>query len=403
MRHSTTDRRWGEGDGRDRWGLRRWGLPICLVLGLCLLWGTGCRRAPPVAPGGLSPGRAEPLHAWDRAFQQADPRWKGADGAGSVSLSPSRILWLFGDTWIVPAGAQDRREGRIIRNSLAIQEIEDGKPGRIAFFWRGTATDPRAAFPLDRSAGWLWPLSGVRLGETLFVFLVHCVPSDEELGFELAGSELLRVSNPEEPPDAWRMRWVTVPFFRHTGEGDTFFGAACTLVGDSLYVYGVREDWARGPEGRSLIVACIPREGMERMDFSAWRFHGPSGWTPTLSPEAGLFAGAASEMSVHHEPFLERFLAVYTHCGLSRRVLARTAPRPEGPWGPPWDLYTCPEMSWSERYFCYAAKAHPELSPSAGELVVTYAANSRSLEDHREDERLYWPRFVRVSLEGMGR
>ena len=95
-------------------------------------------------------------------------------------------------------------------------------------------------------------------------------------------------------------------------------------------------------------------------------------------------------------PGQERYLAVYSYCGLSDEILARMAWQPEGPWGEPTVLYRCPEVSWNKDYFCYAGKAHPELAGTGNEVVITYAVNSWDLGDHRRDLRLYWPRFVRV-------
>ena len=36
---------------------------------------------------------------------------------------------------------------------------------------------------------------------------------------------------------------------------------------------------------------------------------------------------------------------------------------------------------------------------SGNELIVTYATNSTDFWDHGRDPRLYWPRFVRVTIE----
>ena len=56
-------------------------------------------------------------------------------------------------------------------------------------------------------------------------------------------------------------------------------------------------------------------------------------------------------------------------------------------------------MAESRPVFCYAAKAHPELTATRDELLITYAANSWNFWDLFNDARLYWPRFVRVNLE----
>jgi hypothetical protein len=284
----------------------------------------------------------------------------------------------------------------VVRNTIALQEIGTEEPGNIEFYWREEGGQPRAPFLPPTGSGWLWPLSGERLGSALYLFFSHLVTNDSELGFEISGSWLFRVPNPEASPAKWELQPFRVPFFEHTPKGDLLFGVGCVPYQGFLYVYGIREDWTQGAEGRSLLVARTPIESLEESDFTAWRFFSGDEWAGEVGRSTSLFQGAATEMSVSYLPGHKRFLAVYSHCGLSEMILARFAPHPGGPWGPPVTLYRCPEVSWKEDYFCYAGKAHPELAAGKHEVIVTYAVNSWVMDDHHTDLRLYWPRFVRV-------
>jgi len=342
---------------------------------------------------------ATPMPAWDQAFQTADPRWKGADSASSVPLSAIDTLWLFGDTWITDSESPGRDQGDIVRNSLAIQRIEEGGPGAIHFFWQEKQGKPAAAFLPASGPGWLWPLSGIRLEKGLYLFFLRIVESRNDPGFELKGAVLLAIRNPDDPPGAWAPEQHDIPFFLHRDTGDLFFGVACLLSNNFVYFYGVREDWTQGVKGRGLLVARSPVQAFERMDFSSWRFYSGNGWTGEVEKAQALFHGAATEMSVTYLPALNRFLAVYTFCGLAREILARVAPDPEGPWEEPSVLWQCPEVVKNRDYFCYAGKAHPELARSPDELVVTYAANSWDPQDHYLDLQLYWPRFIKITLD----
>ncbi|MEW6441034.1 MAG: DUF4185 domain-containing protein [bacterium] len=369
------------------------------ILSLALLLLVGCRWLGLGAGSVAAPAwRAEPLPEWDQAFREADPRWRGGDGICSVALSTSQMLWMFGDSFIVQPDARERDGAVIVRNSLAIQQRRaDALPGPIAFYWRETPEGPGDAIPDETGPGWLWPMSGARAGDTLFLFFTRCIRSTSPLGFEISGSVLVRVADPDDAIDEWRVEQFPIPFFRHGSDGDTFFGAACLKEREFLYVYGVREDWRRGPTGRSLLVGRIRLEDLERVDFSAWRFLSKDGWTGEMSQAVAFFDGAATEMSVSGFAGLGGFLAVYTYCGLSDRILAQAASAPDGPWREAGLLYRCPEASWSPDYFCYAGKAHPELARTGDEIVITYAANSWRFEDLNRDLRLYWPRFVRVT------
>jgi hypothetical protein len=61
-------------------------------------------------------------------------------------------------------------------------------------------------------------------------------------------------------------------------------------------------------------------------------------------------------------------------------------------------VYACPEMKRGRDVFCYAAKGHPALAPVAGEMIVTYVANSMDFESVAADAGLYRPRFLRVKI-----
>jgi hypothetical protein len=107
----------------------------------------------------------------------------------------------------------------------------------------------------------------------------------------------------------------------------------------------------------------------------------------------------ASEYSVSWLPTLKRYVLVCTENGLSEKIIARTATEPWGTWSEASVVYRCPEMARDKRIFCYAAKAHPMLTMTEGELIVTYAANSTDFSRLLNDARLYWPRFVRLRFK----
>ena len=108
-----------------------------------------------------------------------------------------------------------------------------------------------------------------------------------------------------------------------------------------------------------------------------------------------LQAGVAHDYSV--TPFGSRYLAVYTEGGLSPRIIGRLADHPWGPWSEPTVLYECPEMGRDKKVFSYGAKAHPALS-SGQDLVVSYVVNAFGFWQVAREAKLYWPRFVRVTL-----
>jgi hypothetical protein len=142
-----------------------------------------------------------------------------------------------------------------------------------------------------------------------------------------------------------------------------------------------------------MVVARVPAASVA--DFAAWRYFRGGKWAEDYRDPSPLAGGIASEYSV--TTLGKRYLVVYTEQGLSPRIMGRMADRPWGPWSEPSVLYECPEMGRDRGVFCYGAKAHPSLS-SAPNVVVSYVVNSFDFWQVARDARLYWPRFVRLTL-----
>lgn len=327
----------------------------------------GCAAAP----------RAAPAPDWEARFRRPESAWRGGDAVYSVRLSDDRVLWLFGDSFVASPGSAGRQKVVMVRNSLAVQKL----PGDPEFFWRTTGGRPDDAFPKPKPDEWLWPLSGQRAGPALLLFKSRLrAQGTGAFGFAATGNLLVSVPNPDEPPASWRIESRELPFF---ARGATF-GAASILHEGHLYVYGLRK--------RSLLVARVPAD--EAGDPAQWLFFDGDSWSPDVGSARPLFGGAATEMTVCR--WGRGFVAVYSAPFLSPDILLRRSPRPEGPWGPAEVVYRCPDAAWKKGYFCYAAKAHPEISGDEA-LLLSYACNSFDFGDLFGDLRVYWPRFVRLT------
>jgi hypothetical protein len=84
-----------------------------------------------------------------------------------------------------------------------------------------------------------------------------------------------------------------------------------------------------------------------------------------------------------------------THSG---SAMIRTAFSPEGPWSEQTEIYRAPETGWSKNYFCYAGRAHIDLSGS-DDLLVSYICNSFHFAEMVSDTRIYRPKFIRIKFE----
>jgi hypothetical protein len=340
---------------------------------------------------------AQPAPEWNARFTRTSG-WIGGDGAYSVAVTPQRTVWLFSDTWIGDVKDGKRTNATIVNNTVAVQEGH-GDQAKVEFVVaQGKDGKPAALIVPADGHGWFWLFHGACVEGKLYLFLAQIEKTNDPgvFGFRQIGMWLGIVANPLDHPTAWKVEQRKLPCTVFSSERSLCFGNAVLCEGDHLYIYGIDENPKRGGGNKHLVVARVHAKDVA--DFAAWRFFRDGAWSEDFRHATRLADGLANECSVSFLPGRKQYVAVYTERGLSPRIVARTAPSPTGPWSTPTVLYHCPEASWDRNIFCYAAKAHPEIS-AEGELFITYATNSFDFWQVARDARLYWPRFVRVKLE----
>ena len=337
-------------------------------------------------PGaGAAPARSAP--DWDALFQRTNG-WIGADAAYSVPLNERTTLWLFGDTLVGEVRDGQRRHAKMINNSIALQPIG----GAPRFFYRSNSRgEPAAVFtPPASTNSFFWPWDGIRTRRGLFLFLTEVRHTDEKSvwGFQTFSVGLAFVPNPDVPPASWESTVTPEPWADFSKKPATAYGWSVVKNEAFLYVYGTASS------AGGTTVARVPEEALD--DFPQWRFFSHGQWTADPRAASALFSDTPPEGTVRWVAGLGQFAAVYSP-DIFGDIVLRVAAAPAGPWSQRRILYHCPEMGQSKAYFCYAGKAHPELS-GPGELILTYAVNSNNFFDLFNHPALYWPRFLRLEL-----
>lgn len=342
---------------------------------------------------------AAPAPEYDALFQRSNG-WIGADGDYSVTVDKNTVLWLYSDTFVGTVKDNRRVDTVMINNSVGVQRVGSKRP--VEFFYR-TDKDgkPGAFITPDDGRGYFWLFDGAMTSKGLFLFLTRVEHSDRSavFPFKLFGMSLGHVTNPTDPPLKWHIEQRNVPFSRFTTSGATFFGSATLKAGPYIYIYGV-DSFAKDAAGNRLHAMIVARVAEDKLgDFAAWRFFSRGKWVIGFEHCDPLFSVAPTEYSVSYVPGIRQYAAVYTEGGIYGKIMVRLSQKPQGPWGPPVKVYDCPDRDSHEKTYSYAAKAHPELSDSLNELIVTYATNSMHFPDVFDDARLYWPRFVKLTFE----
>lgn len=369
-----------------------------MLFAMCLTLAAGVPSDPPAAVPLPVVVNAEPDAALTARFRSKDG-WVGGDGAFSVATSDRRALWLFSDTWVGKVRDGKRKDVTMVNNTVGVQDGR-GADAKLSFHIQTDAKGkPAALFAPPDGKGWFWLFAGHHADGRLHVFLPRFEKADgpAAFGFRNVDAWLGTVSNPDAAPPAWKIAYTKMPFAEFGEKRKWLFGSSVLAVGADAYVYGYEETPAKPFPARKLLVARVPKDKLA--DFDAWRFLSAKGeWSSDVKAAGGFAGGLGAEFSVSYLPALKRYALVTTENGLSDRIVGRFAPSPEGPWGDPVLLYTCPEMKADKKVFTYAGKAHPHLAGEA-ELVVSYATNSFEWGPVINNADLYWPNFVRVKLK----
>jgi len=367
------------------------------------------------------PGDAAQRACWPRFPYQEG--WLGGDGAYSIPLSPTRSVWLFGDTFVGRPGQADRVGADLVHNSVGVSECRNGRFA-IDYAW-GVGADgaPRAFLQRPEGGGWWWLFGGFVHERKLYLGLLEVERSEPRgalaMPFRYSGSALARIDNPGDEPGRWRVE--VLPLARGTEAHPV---SAFAVSGPYLYLFAFLDQ----PDGRHpRILSRLPLAALaERpadLPAALETWTGDGGWASGFRPAEAqiVMDDNASEMSVRHHAESDRWLALYNYPDLGGRfpetrpsdaIYLRSAPAPEGPWSERRLVFRIPELApdpeapADPNLGCYAAKEQPQFS-RPGSLTFTYVCNlfSGPREDPYEvlgrlqrSMELYRPVAATVSL-----
>ncbi|MEA3470633.1 MAG: DUF4185 domain-containing protein [Thermodesulfobacteriota bacterium] len=331
----------------------------------------------------------EPWPEADRLFRGND-HWLGGDGASSIDLGSGRVLWLFGDSFINQASSGDRRDAAIIRNSIAIQEGYNPSTASVKFYWHTKDGKPSSFFA-EGASHWYWPGDGIRINDTLVIFLMDVCEGKNELGFDVTGWSAVMINNPDADPKEWHIDQVDTP----TNQFGVIAGSACVLRIDN-YVYAFSAD----SKNRDAYLLRWPVPSVSKGDLSR-----PQWWTKErgwifqedlaeIPPP--LFTEGQMEFTVNYAPAIGKYLQVQTASLLNPSLAYRWAENITGPWSPLKEFYGPAEVGQGN-IMVYAGKSHPVLT-GAG-VVFTYAVNSTESERLLRDTSIYYPVFLKGEIK----
>jgi hypothetical protein len=349
------------------------------------------------------------------AFHPDGGAWSGADGAYSIRLNDDTAIWTFGDTFIGKVENNKRSaDTKMVNNTAAIQSSQSQD---LQFIWSGTKEKPLSLWHPKEPDTYYWPGDGIAIDGKLFLFL-HKIKTDktrpEPFQFRTLTDTIVRIDNPLDKPDEWRMKYAELG----NDAEKLQFGTA--TIGDGNYVmvfcsYPTRRE---GLNSHPVILARIPKGSLQALKVSDIEYYCSKianneeqfFWSKQAKDPCILFNDGAPEMSAtklsgigessasssKNAAPTNRYVMVYMP-PLTREIAIRHARKLTGPWSEKIKVYDCPEKD--PEIFQYSAKLHQELAKQPGELVITYCRNAKNFQTHFDNASVYYPQAIRVQLK----
>lgn len=344
----------------------------------------------------------EVLHDFTERFRKGEEGWLGADAIYSVVLPDGRLVWVFDDTFIGKLVDGKRQVSQMVNNTLAVQKEARLEAPLQLVVRRGEDGKAQSFVVPAQGDGWFWQCAAVADAGKLHVFCQRVVKADsksEAFGFAIVGTELISLGETDKAlaadPNLWKSSQQSVPGSGKKNEQLIIWGAGAVTRENHHYVLGTREKTGRGLHTKELILARAEKGKLA--DLASWQFWDGSHWQSDADKCASLAKDVANELSVSFDAKLNSWIMVHSEKMLAPGIMIRTAKRIEGPWSEPKRIYRAPEADFDKRIFCYAAKGHAAVS-KPGELVISYVTNSHEFAHAINDNRVYWPIFIKADL-----
>ena len=375
---------------------RRAGVLVSALALLVGCTGSGHEEPGPVPHGSarmrLAPGcPPPPAHPQRPTVAQVNkigtaidlPTWQAGDIGASGRLSDGRLVWLFGDT------TRPTLTPPIVANSMLVTS------GRCVSQLLGPDKGPVVP---DMSQNVVrWPMSvavGRQHGHD--VVLVLCSRIDRgnsgSFGFTFLGTSAAVFDvRPGQAPQLDKVVDITPNSRKKT---QVNWGAAATVHGDWIYVYGTRLTGRAYDFGRELYLARTPVA--DPGNRKRWQVWDGSGWASKPSRAVAVLpsrGGVSQTLSV--DSIGDRWVAVSKRDGdISDFVYKWTAPDPWGPWTPVKELKA--PGGFDTGKLEYAPLAHPEVRLKSGDLLVSISRNTTDLQRLFKNPEVGRPEFVQL-------
>lgn len=326
------------------------------------------------------------------------PAWEAGDVGASAVLEDGRVFWVYGDTVLPPQFEVER----IVSNSVLV--TSGTCTSQLVTDETLVTDEPKPIVPETENGLSQWPMSVVRVppaaadgkGVTDVVvgFLARTQRGEQQWDFLTRGTSMAVFAVGEDGvPRLSRISALTPD---DTDPTHIHWGAAATVDGDHVYVYGTRSTGVAQVYGRELYVSRLPLA--DPTDVAAWEIWDGSRWQSDrerAAPVLGALEGVSQLLSVDRVG--DRWIAVSKQGGdAEENITMWSSDEPYGPWETR-QVGTAPFTSASGSIE-YSPIAHPDLPTPSGALLISVSRNFTPFTRIVDQPELGRPLFSEIPM-----
>jgi hypothetical protein len=300
------------------------------------------------------------------------PAWQSGDVGASAQLSDGRVFWVFGDT-VRSAAFEPRMVSNsvLVTSGTCVSQLITDVPGPVL---------PETTNRLSQ-----WPMSAVRIPPTtadgegardvVVVYSARVQRGARAWDFLVRGaSAAVFVVGADGVPRLDRMAALTPDDVDPT---HIHWGAAATVDGEHVYVFGTASTGESQVFGRELYVSRMPVDSPD--DAARADYWDGTRWQPDHSRAAPVLdaeEGVSQMLTV--DQMDGRWLAVSKRGGdLADNITVWSSDQPYGPWTAREVTAMAPAIPGEVRY---SPMAHPDVATRSGALLVSVSRNPSELQ-----------------------
>ena len=332
--------------------------------------------------------------------------WLGGDGDVSVPINDTTTLFLFSDSYVGNRNQKSRQEPgmKMVSNTVAVQSCLPNGETDVHYYWNNMYSDNQGPiFKTYTNRYKFWVVDAFTIKNNLYVLLGKVGPKqgaapDDIFNFSGLGCTLAKISNPNGPPNEWKIELFPLPDFTNS-----FMELRCHAMQDEYIYFFV----SRNDTSQFLVRKQIDFIDNPEIPFEYYAFN--KKWKEGIKADDMVtIVNGFRCNTVNYHTEMKQWVMISDIWFKDNKIKMRTAPALTGPWSDEIVIYEIPEVTpgnslYSKSNFCYLAREHIQYYDTKNHvMLLTYDINNTNYSEILSSPKIYTPKIITIPFKKNG-